>query len=229
MWIIADGLPLSLSESEWFRDFAVGLRSSYQPLSRKQLGEKVKAMAKKIDNKVKEELEAAYSVNLSFDNWTSLANRNYIAITGHYITRDFQMVDRCLVLEHYDTGHSAIAIRDKVRSLLEKYGLAHCSATLVDSSADDDFERDMLRDDEEREDAEQQATQINIPLTFTTDNAPAMCAAMDGEPGWERMPCFAHVTALAVNVANKVPSIRKWKQHVTNIVGHFKHSAQHLD
>ena len=69
----------------------------------------------------------------------------------------------------------------------------------------------------------------HIPLVFTTDNAPAMVAALDGERDWHRVPCFAHVTALCVNAANKVKAVKKWKQHVTNIVGHFKHSAQHLD
>jgi hypothetical protein len=39
---------------------------------------------------------------------------------------------------------------------------------------------------------------------------------------------MAHVTALAVNAANKIPAIKKWKQNVTNIVGHFKHSSQSL-
>lgn len=69
--------------------------------------------------------------------------------------------------------------------------------------------------------------QRSIPLVFTTDNAPALVAAMRKE-GWFRMCCFAHVTALAINAANKVAAIKKWKQSVTNIVGHFKHSSQHL-
>ena len=115
MWVVGDGLPLSITESKLFRAFATALRNTFQPLSRKQLGEKVHVT---INNKVKEELQGAFSVNLAFDNWTSIANRNYIAITGHYITKDFKMVDRCLVLEHYEVGHSADAIRGKLKSLL---------------------------------------------------------------------------------------------------------------
>jgi hypothetical protein len=61
-------------------------------------------------------------------------------------------------------------------------------------------------------------------MVFTTDNAPAIVAAMNHED-WFRMPCMAHVTALAVNAANKIPAVKKWKQNVTNIVGHFKHSS----
>ena len=118
MWVVGDGLPLSITESKLFRAFATALRNTFQPLSRKQLGEKVEKVHVAINNKVKEELQGAFSVNLAFDNWTSIANRNYIAITGYYITKDFKMVDRCLVLEHYEVGHSADAIRGKLKSLL---------------------------------------------------------------------------------------------------------------
>jgi hypothetical protein len=48
-------------------------------------------------------------------------------------------------------------------------------------------------------------------MVFTTDNARAVVAAMNHE-NWFRMPCFAHVTALAVTAANKVTAIKKWKQ-----------------
>ena len=62
-----------------------------------------------------QELQGGTSVNFTFDNWTSVANQNYIVITGHYITKEFKMVDRCLVLEHYEVGHSAFAIKQKLK------------------------------------------------------------------------------------------------------------------
>ncbi len=99
---------------------------------------------------------------------------------------------------------------------------------MLDATQDEDMESDMLRDDDDEGSEEEQYVE-QVPLVFTTDNAPAMVAALDGESSWQRVPCFAHVTALAVNAANKVAAIKKWKQHITNIVGHFKHSAQHLE
>lgn len=93
------------------------------------------------------------------------------------------------------------------------------------------MEQELVADDE-LSDAEDNMGELDgvhdIPVTFTTDNARAIVAAMN-HSGWFRMCCFAHVTALAVTAANKVASVKKWKQNVTNIVGHFKHSAQHLD
>lgn len=51
---------------------------------------------------------------------------------------------------------------------------------------------------------------------------------MDTE-GVLRIPCFAHVIALAVNRANKnVAPIKKWKSNVVKITGHFHHSIAHL-
>jgi hypothetical protein len=55
-----------------------------------------------------QELKSSTSVNFAFDNWTSVANVNFIAISGHYINAAFEMVDRCLVLEKHEGGHSAV-------------------------------------------------------------------------------------------------------------------------
>lgn len=169
-----------------------------------------------------QEVKSAFSVNFSFDNWTSVSNTNFIAISGHYITNQFEMKDRCLVLEKYDTSHSAADMRAKLEQLLQQYNLVNCSATLIDPNGDEDADKNFLGDDHQHdgqadsdevdeEDANfADSTTPGIPIVFTTDNAPALVAAMDKE-GWFRMCCFAHVTALAVNAANKVPSIKKWK------------------
>ena len=94
-------------------------------------------------------------------------------------------MERCLVLEHYDTGHSAVAIRDKIKALLAKYGLSHCSATILDSTEDEDMDANMLTCDAEgEEDEEEEQGLSDIQLVFTSDNAPAMVAALDGEQGW---------------------------------------------
>lgn len=80
-----------------------------------------------------QELKGRTSANFTFDSWTYTANRNYIAIIGHYITKEFRLVDRCLVLEHYEVGHSAIVIKQKLKQLLAKYELSHCSKTVVNA------------------------------------------------------------------------------------------------
>ena len=137
------------------------------------------------------------------------------------------MVDRCIVLEPYEVSHSAADMKQKLQQLLVKYNLTHCSATILEGNNDEDQDPNMFVDDGDDEYAAEEGTTsaiTTIPLVFTTDNAPALVAAMQ-EPGWFRMCCFAHVTALAVNAANKIPAISKWRKAVTNIVGHFKHSA----
>lgn len=48
------------------------------------------------------------------------------------------MVDRCIVLEKYDVGHSAVEMRAKLKELLQKYGLESCSATVMDPTGDED-------------------------------------------------------------------------------------------
>lgn len=102
---------------------------------------------------------------------------------------------------------------------------------MVNTSGDADNDADRYRDDSDsgvESDAGEVGCNVHdIPVIFTTDNAPAIVNAME-EPGWFRLCCFAHVTALAVTAANKVQEVKKWKQCIVNIVGHFKHSSQHL-
>lgn len=127
-----------------------------------------------------------------------------------------------MVLEKHEGGHSAVEIREKLQALLNKYGLNHCSATIADATEDLDVDEGFHQDSEDAEagiEVGQDSSELQqpdilpdsvLPLVFTTDNAPAIVAAMNTED-WFRVPCMAHVTALAVNAANKIPSIKKWK------------------
>lgn len=146
-WIVGDSLSLRTVESKRFRALAKLLNPKYRPLSRNQVTDKVLEFAKEVEDKVAAELKNAFSVNFAFDNWTSLANCNFIAISGHYITKEFKMVDRCLVLEPYEVGHSAEEMQRKLEELLVKYNLGHCSATLIDSTGDEDKSPDFTLDD----------------------------------------------------------------------------------
>jgi hypothetical protein len=64
---------------------------------------------------------------------------------------------------------------------------------------------------------------------FTIDNAPSVVAAIRAMDGSVRIPCFAHVTALAVKRVNReVAPVSKWKAKITKVVGHFNSSNEHL-
>lgn len=68
----------------------------------------------------------------------------------------------------------------------------------------------------------------SMPIVFTTDNAPSIVKALQSR-AWTRVPCFCHVTALAVKAANSDATLSKWRSHVTKIVLHFKSSTQSKD
>lgn len=76
------------------------------------------------------EVKEAKYINLSFDNWTSIANSNFIAVCGHFVNKNFQLVDRCLVLEQYTATHSAEDMKKVIKGIIQKYGLQGGSGTL---------------------------------------------------------------------------------------------------
>lgn len=102
-----------------------------------------------IDKKVKEELMEVGVPSLTFDNWTSINNVNYIAICAHYINAQMVMCDRCIVLEPYDVTHSAADMKQELVRLLDKYGLKAVSGTVVgDVEGDVEAFEGMLLDDD---------------------------------------------------------------------------------
>ncbi len=52
-----------------------------------------------VRERIQKELEDVTQINLTTDNWTSITNKNFVAITGHWIGKDYIMYERVLVVE----------------------------------------------------------------------------------------------------------------------------------
>lgn len=88
-----------------------------------------------VDAQVKEELKKCGVLHLTFDNWTSVNNVNFIAICAHFINEQFdEMCDRCIILEPYNVSHSAEDMREQLLELLKKFGLQELSGTVLGDS-----------------------------------------------------------------------------------------------
>lgn len=89
---------------------------------------------------------------MTFDNWTSLGNVNYIAVCAHYITPKFEMADRCIELSTYMATHSAADMKATIKSILDKHGFSAASGTTLEQEEavpGDDSGSDSSNSDEE--------------------------------------------------------------------------------
>lgn len=67
---------------------------------------------KDVDAAVKADIEKCGVPHMTFDNWTSCGNVNYIAVCAHYIDDQLRMCDRCIVVKPYKASHSAEDMRE---------------------------------------------------------------------------------------------------------------------
>lgn len=107
--------PFSLVEEESFKKFARWI-PGYELPSRKhvsstlipKLYEKTKAQVKQCLSNPDMVIKICFTVDL----WTSRANESYIAITGHYITADFEMKSVLLACDHFSDRHTSANIQE---------------------------------------------------------------------------------------------------------------------
>jgi len=95
--IIVDFQPFSVVEDVRFREFVSGLDPSFAIPTRHMLShELLPTKYNQAVDSVKNILAKTSAITLTTDSWTSICTQNYIAVTAHYITEDFQ-VGSCLL------------------------------------------------------------------------------------------------------------------------------------
>ncbi|XP_076109057.1 zinc finger BED domain-containing protein 4-like [Mytilus galloprovincialis] len=125
MFIAGDLLPLSIVESEEFKNLMEKADTKYQVPSRKHLSSKLlHEKSVEIKNNLVNTLKRAESVCLTIDLWSSRQMRGFLGITGHFIldwatfirllTQTFKMLCTHLtieILEDYKRLQAANATR----------------------------------------------------------------------------------------------------------------------
>jgi hypothetical protein len=72
---------------------------------------------------VKEELADVRFVTYTTDLWTSIANRAYIGLTLHWISRDWKMKSMCCGIGRITGRHTAELLAPWIKSKLEEFGV----------------------------------------------------------------------------------------------------------
>ncbi|KAJ8966354.1 hypothetical protein NQ317_017007 [Molorchus minor] len=106
--LVKNYLPLQLVDSEYFCSFVRKLNNSYQVPSRKTISNTLLPQLHNMaQQNVRNSLENIKACCLTTDGWTSCANKSFIGITAHYITKDNKMQSSLLDCYEYSDRHTA--------------------------------------------------------------------------------------------------------------------------
>lgn len=124
---IASYQPFSLVEERAFKKFARWI-PGYQLPSRKTISTvMLPALYHQTKAELKMELgpECNYSVCLTTDLWTSRSNESYIAVTGHYMTDDFELKTILLDCRNFQDSHTSENIQEMLTNIVAEWGLTN--------------------------------------------------------------------------------------------------------
>uniref|UniRef100_A0A3B4TRY0 BED-type domain-containing protein n=1 Tax=Seriola dumerili TaxID=41447 RepID=A0A3B4TRY0_SERDU len=122
--IVKDIQPVSVFEDEGFRNFVKTLDHRYKIPSRKTLmEEKIPALYEECRSKVRKVLDAANSVVLTTDMWTSRATEAYLTVSCHVIDENWQMQAYVLQTSSFSGKHSADNICSELKRITNEWGI----------------------------------------------------------------------------------------------------------
>ena len=124
-FVVSNGLPLRIVESEQFREFAAYLRPGYKTPTRKKLTTALlPEMRDELEAAMKEKMSSIKYHSLSLDSWTAQANQGYIAVTSHGITKEWVLETFLLGVAPVTASETAVFIADIVEEMLETWKIA---------------------------------------------------------------------------------------------------------
>ncbi|XP_022023193.1 zinc finger BED domain-containing protein RICESLEEPER 2 isoform X2 [Helianthus annuus] len=140
--IVMHELPLSFVDYKGFRDLFKYLQPDVNIISRNTVKSDLLKMYKREKEKVKEMLmESPGRLCLTSDLWTSIATDGYLAITVHFMDKQWVLQKRVLSFSFMPPPHTGVALCEKVFSILVEWGIENkiFSMTLDNASSNDTF------------------------------------------------------------------------------------------
>ena len=141
-------LPLSFVDYKGVRDLITYLQPDANVITRNTVKSDLLKLFKIEKEKIRTMLmESPGMLCLTSDLWSSITTDGYLAITVHFIDKDWVLQKRVLSFSFMPPPHSGIALSAKVFSILEEWGIENkiFCVTLDNASSNDRFV-DLLRE-----------------------------------------------------------------------------------
>ncbi|KAJ8967582.1 hypothetical protein NQ314_002767, partial [Rhamnusium bicolor] len=84
---------------------------------------------------LQQKLSKVKSVCITIDHWRSSANESYIGVTAHYIDDQFEMCSSLLQCSLFEGSHTATAIADELRMILDHWNLTQKTLITITDNA----------------------------------------------------------------------------------------------
>lgn len=134
--IIIDLQPFSIVRDRGFSELLKELEPNYITPSRNTFVTSL--LEENYSNtaaKLKSLLEEAQYITITTDSWTSLSNENYISITAHFITRDWQLISCLLSCFHYSERHTSANLYEQIQNIAREWGIIEKIVVAVTDNA----------------------------------------------------------------------------------------------
>ena len=144
--ITLDLRPIHIVESEGFKDLMATLEPGYKIASCKNFSQ---VLCRKYDVVIEKLLDnfarEVHKVSLTTDIWTSGATEAYNTVTGHYISRSWNLHLVVLETAAFPGCHTGQAIADRLKEVAASYGVTdEMLAVVHDQAANVECSQDIL-------------------------------------------------------------------------------------
>ncbi|KAM9318799.1 E3 SUMO-protein ligase ZBED1-like isoform 1-T7 [Pholidichthys leucotaenia] len=133
--MVKDCQPLSIVESEGFRELIQGLQPSYVLPTRKTIKQMLAKKYEEERERVKKEVQQAVAVSITADMWTFVNMEAYLALTCHYINENLQLCTSVLGVQYFPQSHTADNLAQVKRGMMEDWAITNKVKCLVTDAA----------------------------------------------------------------------------------------------
>lgn len=210
-FIAGNLLPLSVVESEEFKNLMEIAESRYQMPSRKHLSTKLLyEKSTEVRNNIKHQLKMADSVSLTIDIWFSRQMRGYIGMTAHFIL-DWNLRSILLCCKRFKGKHTSENIRNAYEEALACFDIANKTTAVVSDNATNmvkafsipGFELNEICSENDNSDSDDECSETD---DTTTESSIDVCLP-------KHVRCFAHTLQLVVK-----DGLKECNNHLKQVV-----------
>ncbi|CAG9840808.1 unnamed protein product [Diabrotica balteata] len=131
-----DYQPFSIVEDRGFKKFVTALNPSYVLPNRKTISScMIPAEYERCLNAVRHEVLSITNATLTTDNWTSTNVDNYLALTSHHISDDFELRSILLECSVMNSSHTSQNLALEINKIINKFHLNDKILIIVSDNA----------------------------------------------------------------------------------------------
>ncbi|KAK0147398.1 putative AC9 transposase [Merluccius polli] len=125
--------PISVVDGAGFREFCQAMEPRYCVPSRGTVKSRIVGVYNSTLDKIKESIKDK-DVALTTDGWTSLATASYVTVTAHWISDDWEMLNKVLKTKELKESHTAENVGQCIQEILDFFGVERVIAITTDNA-----------------------------------------------------------------------------------------------